>query len=48
MTTVDLTLSELCAAVYWMAGFQIWWAAKVARRYTPRARARWLRRQRIR
>jgi len=42
MTTVDLTLAELCTAVYYMAAFELTWAEKKGRLHTERARTRWL------
>jgi hypothetical protein len=47
MTTVDLTLEELCIAVYYMAAFEITWAEGKGRLHTERARIRWLKRHAI-
>jgi hypothetical protein len=47
MTTVDLTFEELCAAVYYMAAFEITWAENKHRLHTERARRRWLQRHMI-
>ena len=42
MTTADLTLEELCTAVYYMAAFELTWWIKKGRLNTERARTRWL------
>lgn len=47
MTTVDLTLAEVCLAVYYMAAFEIAWAERKGRLHTERARIRWLKRHMI-
>jgi hypothetical protein len=47
MTTVDLTLEEVCIAVYYAAAFAITWAEDKHRINTERARRRWLQRHMI-
>jgi hypothetical protein len=47
MTTVDLTLAEVCIAVYYAAAFAIIWAGDEHRIDTERARRRWLQRHMI-
>ena len=47
MTTVDLTLEEICVAVYYTAAFELTWAAHKNRINTERARTRWLKHQMI-
>ena len=42
MTTVDLTLGELCAAIFLMAWFETEWTAHRGRMNTERARRMWL------
>ena len=47
MTTVDLTLEELCGAVYYMAVFELTWWIKKGRLNTERARRRWMKHEMI-